>query len=58
LAEFFYEKLLEDAMNENPRIDGSRAARALHDAMKRLQEKVAGSPNSFLAWVPYIHLGI
>jgi len=60
LAEFFYKKLLvdSDVMNEGPRIDGCRAAQALHDATKCLQEKVSGSSNSFLAWVPYIHLGI
>jgi len=59
LAEFFYKRLLEDTTNEGPRmIDGSQAARALHDAIKHLQEKVSDSPYSFLAWVPYIHIGI
>jgi len=55
LAEYFYEKFLED---KGQRIDGSRAARALHDATKRLRENVSGSAYSFLAWVPYVHIGI
>jgi len=58
LAGFFYEKLLEDTINEGPRMDGRRAARALHDATKCLRENVSGSAYSFLAWVPYIHIGI
>ena len=59
LAEFFYKRMLEDETNEGaPKIDGRRAARALHDATKHLQEKVSGSPYSYLAWVPYIHIGI
>ena len=59
LAEFFYESLLgAAATNETPMIDGSHSARALHNATQRLREKVSESPNSFLAWVPYIHIGI
>jgi len=58
LAEHFYDKFLEDTTNEGPKIDGRRAAQALHDATRRLREKVSGSANSFLAWVPYIHIGI
>src|SRR6266540_2911295 len=51
LAEFFYKRMLEDETNEGaPKIDGRRAARALHDAAKHLQEKVSGSPYSYLAW--------
>ena len=58
LAEFFYEKFLEDTTSEGLRIDSRRAARALHEATKRLRENVSGSAYSFLAWVPYIHIGI
>ena len=58
LAEFFYMKLLENTTDKEPRIDGSQAAWALHSATKCLQENLSGSPDSFLAWVPYIHLGI
>jgi CHAT domain-containing protein len=54
LTGFFYKRLLEDTINEGRRVD---PARALHGATKHLQEKVSGSPYSFLAWVPYIHIG-
>jgi CHAT domain-containing protein len=59
MAEFFYESLLVDTTNgEPPKVDGIRAARALHRATRRLQEKLPRSPESLLAWVPYIHIGI
>ena len=60
LAELFYESLLNIRKNSNkePKIDGYCAARALHNAIQRLQEKVSDSPYSFLIWVPYIHIGI
>jgi CHAT domain-containing protein len=57
LAEFFYKRLLEDTTNGGGGIDGRRAARALHDATKHLREKISDLPYSFLAWVPYIHIG-
>ena len=59
LAEFFYENLLDGEKNGKRRkIDGAGAARALHYATKRLRDKVSDSPDSLLAWVPYIHIGI
>jgi len=59
LAEYFYESLLgAAATNETPTIDGSHSSRALHDATQRLRKKVSESPDSFLVWVPYIHIGI
>ena len=59
LAEIFYERLLDNAVtNDGPKIDGRGAARALHDATRCLREKVSESSHSFLAWVPYIHMGI
>ena len=58
IAEYFYESLLDDATNEGRKIDGSGAARALHHAMQRFREKSSDLPNSLLAWVPYIHIGI
>jgi len=59
VAESFYRVMLEDATNEgNPRVDGRRAARALHHATKELEGIISGSPYSFLAWVPYVHIGI
>jgi len=58
MAEFFYKSLLDDTTNEGPKVDGTRAARALHHATRRFREKLSGSPDSLLAWVPYIHIGI
>ena len=59
LAEFFYENLLANATDsEGPMIDGKGAARALHKATQRLRESTSSSPNYFLIWVPYIHIGI
>ena len=40
-----YKRILKDGKPD--------AARALHDAVKRLRESGAG----FMAWVPFIHLG-
>jgi len=59
LAELFYKTMLEDSTTEGgAKIDGRLAARALHHATKRLQEKFSDSPDSYLAWVPYVHFGI
>jgi CHAT domain-containing protein len=59
VAESFYGVMLEDEMNEgSPRVDGRRAARALHQATKELRGKISDSSYSFLAWVPYVHIGI
>ena len=58
LAEFFYEGLLANVTDEGPKINGRGAARALHKATQRLRENISGSSNSFLIWVPYIHIGI
>ena len=58
LAEFFYKSLLDTVTNEGSKIDGARAARALHRATKRLREKISDSPDSLLVWVPYIHIGV
>ena len=61
LADFFYESLLDNnnsTTDDGPNIDGRGAARALHEATQRLREQVSDSPFSFLAWVPYIHIGI
>jgi CHAT domain-containing protein len=37
--------------------DASRAAEALHVAVRKLQEE-SGGKKSFLHWVPYIHIGV
>ena len=58
-SHIFYERLLDNAVtNDGPKIDGRGAARALHNATRCLREKVSESSHSFLAWVPYIHMGI
>lgn len=60
LAEFFYESLLDGVTGEGHRVDGAGAARALHNATSQFREnlKISDSPDSLLAWVPYIHIGI
>jgi len=58
LAEIFYERLPVVATNEGSKIDSTGAARALHHATQQLREKISDSPESLLAWVPYIHIGI
>ena len=45
-------------MNEGSKMDGAGAAQALHCAAQRLQKMLPNEPDSFLAWVPYIHIGI
>lgn len=58
VAASFYRVMLEDATSEgNSKVDGRQAARALHHATKELRERISGSPYSFLAWVPYVHIG-
>ena len=59
----FYHYLLENgkAPDEEPlggNFDGSMAAYALQDATRRLRERLDGSDNSFLTWVPYVHFGM
>ncbi len=56
IAECFYESLLDDSAER--KIDGAGAARALHSAMRLVQEKLSDHHNSLLVWVPYIHIGI
>jgi CHAT domain-containing protein len=44
---------------QGPEPDSTRAAHALHHAVRRLREKLeeSGKP-SFLSWVPFIHVGM
>ncbi|KAJ3530438.1 hypothetical protein NMY22_g8567 [Coprinellus aureogranulatus] len=37
--------------------DGSQSAYALHHAIHELRTRLGDSPNSLLAWVPYVHFG-
>ncbi len=50
----FYRHLLQNRMPEgqSARLDGARAAYALHYATQRLRDR------GFLAWVPYVHFGV
>lgn len=50
LAQDVYEQLFRDGRSP----DSRKAARALHDAVERLRQK--GEP--FIAWVPFIHMGV
>ncbi|KAJ6599666.1 CHAT domain-containing protein [Mycena sp. CBHHK59/15] len=44
---------------EGSRPDLTRAAEALHLAIRKLQDQVRlGAKNSFLRWVPFIHFGV
>lgn len=44
---------------QNSEIDSSRAAHALHHAVQRLRNKLdASGSQSFLSWVPFIHVGM
>lgn len=52
IAESFYESLLDDG---GSRIDGAKAARALHSAVQHFREK---NSDSLHVWVPYIHIGV
>jgi CHAT domain-containing protein len=51
IADHVYSKLFSDA---EP--DSTKAALALHHAVKTLRQKVGDS--AFLSWVPFIHVGV
>ncbi|KAJ2914619.1 hypothetical protein MD484_g5803, partial [Candolleomyces efflorescens] len=55
VAKHFYTDIFD---RENGSLDGSKTAYALHHAMRSLREQLGDSPYSFLAWVPYVHLGL
>ncbi|KAF8996178.1 TPR-like protein [Cyathus striatus] len=48
-----YSHLLGDARTES----SCRSAEALHQAAKRLREELGDSESSYMAWVPYVHIG-
>jgi CHAT domain-containing protein len=52
IADEFYAELFKDS-----KPDATQAAYALHKAVKKLLEDSNGT-KSFLAWVPFIHMGI
>jgi len=65
VAKDFYDSLLsgelgegaEDAGRDDDGFDSTGGARSLHFATKRLRNLLGTSEASFLAWVPYVHIG-
>lgn len=58
ITEEVYTSLL-DSVNQDAienRDDRNRRARALHDAVKKLRDKVG--EDSFVRWVPFVHFGV
>lgn len=58
MAEEFYKYILEEMKEKNEPFDCAKAAYALHYATQCLRRQLDGSEDSFLTWVPYIHLGL
>jgi len=65
VAKDFYDSLLSGALGEEGEdagrgddgLDSTGGARSLHFATKRLRNSLGTSEASFLAWVPYVHIG-
>ncbi|KAF8885854.1 CHAT domain-containing protein [Gymnopilus junonius] len=55
MAEEFYKHMLE---NGNGKIDGRKAAYALHHTTQHLQKKLDNTKDALLAWLPYVHYGV
>jgi len=60
MAQAFYRQLLQNqtADGHSAKLDGARAAHALHEATKKLRQKVGVTEKGLLTWVPYVHFGI
>ncbi|KAF6743324.1 CHAT domain-containing protein [Ephemerocybe angulata] len=59
VAQDFYTTLFEKGRREDGSVDGSQAALALSRAVRRLSKRLDyNDPESFLAWVPYVHYGL
>ncbi|TFK19861.1 hypothetical protein FA15DRAFT_708610 [Coprinopsis marcescibilis] len=60
LAKSFYANLFSALNYGGGRggFDGSRAAGALHDAVRKLRGRIGDSDKSLLSWVPYVHFGL
>ena len=50
VAERFYARLLKDG-----KVEDGKAAGALHYAVEDLRKR---DPSDFMAWVPFIHIGV
>jgi len=65
VVKYFYDSLLSGALGEEGEdvghgddgLDNTGGARSLHFATKRLRKSLGTSEASFLAWVPYVHVG-
>ena len=57
IAQGFYQQL-QTADGRCARLDGARAAYALHEATKTLRQKVGTTEKGLLIWAPYVHFGI
>jgi CHAT domain-containing protein len=56
VAKDFYDYLLAHQCGSG--FDGSQSAYALHYAIQKLRQRLDNSPNSLLAWAPYVHFGL
>ena len=56
IVEAYYTKLLELRSAGAVRAGETGAARALHEAVRALREKVGDK--DFMSWVPFVHFGI
>ena len=65
VAKDFYDSLMSGGLGEKDgdgghgdnSIDSTGSARSLHFATTRLRDSLGTSEASFLAWVPYVHIG-
>ncbi len=53
VADVVYFRLFEDR-----KPDSGKAAVALHHAVQSLRKRVEKEPDSFVRWVPFIHVGV
>ena len=58
VAGSFYEYLMEEKKERNPRLDSANAAYALHHAIQCLRKNIGDTEAALLTWVPYVHFGL
>ncbi|KAF9530393.1 CHAT domain-containing protein [Crepidotus variabilis] len=60
IAEGFYVGLLQDSLKggKGAKLDGSRAAQALDDSLRKIRGALGDTESALLTWVPYVHFGI
>ncbi|TFK34574.1 CHAT domain-containing protein [Crucibulum laeve] len=57
VAERFYSRLLV-GQNSELKVEESSVAKSFHYAVQTIREKLGDSEESYLSWVPYIHIGM